>query len=75
MTKESMDLRNLVEKASDRDLLRDMIGFTAERPMWARECMRLASSGLNGILSSICSDFGYQPEKASKFLRGRNEYI
>lgn len=33
MTKESMDLKSLVEKASDSELLREMIGFAAERLM------------------------------------------
>ena len=33
MTKPMMDLRALVEKSADTDLLREMIGFAAERLM------------------------------------------
>ena len=33
MTDEMMTLRTLLEKSSDTDLLREMIGFTAQRLM------------------------------------------
>lgn len=33
MTKPMMDLRELVEKSADADLLREMIGFAAEQLM------------------------------------------
>jgi len=33
MTDENMDLRSLIEKTADIDLLREMIGFSAQRLM------------------------------------------
>jgi hypothetical protein len=33
MTDMTMSLRSLVEKRADADVLREMIGFTAEHPM------------------------------------------
>mgnify|MGYP001774090474 CR=1 FL=1 len=36
MTKPMMDLKELVEKSADADLLREMIGFAAERLMELR---------------------------------------
>ena len=42
MTEEMMSLRALLEKSSDADLLREMIGFTAHR------LMELEVGGLTG---------------------------
>ena len=42
MTQDMMTLRRLLEKTSDADLLREMIGFTAER------LMALEVEGLTG---------------------------
>jgi hypothetical protein len=44
MTDDMMALRTLLEKSSDADLLREMIGFTAQRLM-DLEVQGLASAG------------------------------
>jgi putative transposase len=44
MTDEMMTLRSLLEKSSDADLLREMIGFTAQRLM-ALEVEELTGAG------------------------------
>ena len=48
MTQEMMTLRSLLEKSSDADLLREMIGFTAERLM-ALEVEGLTGAGLGEL--------------------------
>jgi transposase-like protein len=59
MTDEMMNLRALQEKSSDADLLREMIGFTAQR------LMELEVEGLTGV--------GYG-EKSVERLVQRNGY-
>jgi transposase-like protein len=59
MTDEMMTLRTLLEKSSDADLLREMIGFTAQR------LMELEVEGKTGA--------GYG-EKSAERLAQRNGY-
>jgi transposase-like protein len=59
MTKPMMDLRALVEKSGDADLLREMIGFAAER------LMELEVGAKTG------ADYG---EKSTERLAQRNGY-
>src|ERR1700740_2860297 len=59
MTDEMMSLRTLLEKSSDADLLREMIGFTAQR------LMELEVEGLTGAA------YG---EKSPERLAQRNGY-
>jgi putative transposase len=59
MTDEMMSLRALVEKSADADLLREMVGFTAQR------LMELEVGGLTGA--------GYG-EKSAERLAQRNGY-
>ena len=59
MTKPMMDLRALVEKSADADLLREMIGFAAERLMELEVGVRTGA------------DYG---EKSGERLAQRNGY-
>ena len=59
MTDEMMNLRALLEKSSDADLLRDMIGFTAQR------LMELEVEGLTGAAHG---------ERSPEWMTHRNGY-
>src|SRR5689334_13853942 len=59
MTDEIMNLRTLLEKSSDADLLREMIGFTAQR------LMELEVEGLTGAAHN---------ERGPERLNQRNGY-
>jgi putative transposase len=59
MTEEMMNLRALVEKTPDADLLREMIGFAAQR------LMELEVEGLTGA--------GYGEKSSERFVQ-RNGY-
>ena len=78
MTDDMMNLRALVEKSSDADLLREMIGFAAER------LMELEVAGLTGAAYGEKSSerlaqrngdgrpsFGIDPRLTSRKLTGR----
>lgn len=61
MTGDMMNLRSLVEKSADADLLREMIGFAAEKLM-ALEVGANTDLGLASILHYHMSILaGYQP--------------
>ena len=57
MTQDMMTLRTLLEKTSDADLLREMIGFTAERLMalevWLRHAQFLPEARLSQVMGVL----------------------
>jgi hypothetical protein len=65
MTNEMMTLRTLLEKNSDADLLREMIGFTAQR------LMELEVEGLTGPAMASAVRSGLTSAMATATGRGR----
>ena len=62
MTNDMMTLRALLEKSSDADLLREMIGFTAQRLMELEieglPALRMASAVRSGLPSATATATG-----------------